>query len=344
MAHDVFLSHREEDRKAAARLCAALEAQRISCWIAPRDIQPGHEWAAAIVDGLQHCRAFVLMLSGNCGNARQIGRELELADRLRLPIVTFRIEDVQPPAGLAYFIENVQWIDAFGDQFDSAVAQLAALAREADAPPAPPKLARKSIAPLMLKAVLTVLLLTILSATSYSGARMYFQTKSQNQFQDGKKCYDSGQRQNALALFNSALRSDDRNSLAYSYRAMIWHQLGDEDRALADAEAAVHLNPKWPLAFRVRADIHAALGQYQSAFDDYSSAIRINSADTRGVANIVTAYQGRAVVDRQLHRLQAAEKDEQTARRLAATGNTASGSGLLAEELTVPVLDGEPLH
>lgn len=125
MARDVFISYKNEDKQAAERICAALEGENISCWMAPRDITIGQEWAAAIVAGLQDSNAFVLLLSSNSKNARQVAREAELADRQKLPIVTFRLEDVEPPPELLYFLGNVQWLDGFGGQFDKAVRKLA---------------------------------------------------------------------------------------------------------------------------------------------------------------------------------------------------------------------------
>jgi hypothetical protein len=137
MARDVFISYKTEDREAAERLCAALERENISCWMAPRDIPPGQEWAASIVAGLQRSRSFVLLLSSHSTTARQIAREAELADKQNLPIITFRLEDVQPPNELLYFLGNLQWVDGFGGQFDSAATRLAGVIRNSPNYPAP---------------------------------------------------------------------------------------------------------------------------------------------------------------------------------------------------------------
>jgi len=137
MARDVFISYKTEDREAAERLCAALERESISCWMAPRDIPPGQEWAASIVAGLQRSRSFVLLLSSHSTTARQIAREAELADKQNLPIMTFRLEDVQPPNELLYFLGNIQWLDGFGGQFDAAAARLADVIRNSPNYPAP---------------------------------------------------------------------------------------------------------------------------------------------------------------------------------------------------------------
>jgi hypothetical protein len=137
MARDVFISYKTEDREAAERLCAALERENVSCWMAPRDIPPGQEWAASIVAGLQRSRSFVLLLSSHSTTARQIAREAELADKQNLPIITFRLEDVQPPNELLYFLGNLQWVDGFGGQFDAAATRLAGVIRNSPNYPAP---------------------------------------------------------------------------------------------------------------------------------------------------------------------------------------------------------------
>ena len=129
MARDVFISYQSSDKECADRVCEALESQNISCWIAPRDIPIGAEWAAAIVEGLQRCHSFVVILSSNSTSARQISREAELADDHKLPIFTLRIEDVEPPPGLLYFLGNVQWVDAFDGQFEEALGRLTEVVR-----------------------------------------------------------------------------------------------------------------------------------------------------------------------------------------------------------------------
>ncbi len=124
VARDVFISYKVEDRDAASRLCDALEKGGVRCWMAPRDIPPGREWADAIVEGILKSKNLVMLLSSHSANAKQISREAELADSHNLRIFTFRLEDVRPPQQLLYFLGNLQWLDGFGGQFDSAVIRL----------------------------------------------------------------------------------------------------------------------------------------------------------------------------------------------------------------------------
>ena len=49
MAHDVFVSYPTIDKKTADAVVHSLETAGIRCWIAPRDIAPGTEFATGIV-------------------------------------------------------------------------------------------------------------------------------------------------------------------------------------------------------------------------------------------------------------------------------------------------------
>jgi len=130
MSRDVFISYRSEDRAAAERICAGLERENISCWIAPRDIPPGGDWPSLIFEAIRSAKVFLIVLSSNSKNdAKQIAREAALADKQRLNFIVFRVENVEPPEALSFFLVNVQYLDGFGDQFDSALARLVDRAR-----------------------------------------------------------------------------------------------------------------------------------------------------------------------------------------------------------------------
>src|SRR6266513_2774049 len=58
----VFISYASQDVAVAEKLCAALEAASLPCWIAPRDVRAGESYAAAIVQAINCCRMLVLDL------------------------------------------------------------------------------------------------------------------------------------------------------------------------------------------------------------------------------------------------------------------------------------------
>jgi len=46
MQKPIFISYSSKDKAIAAALCAHLEKAQLKCWIAPRDIAPGKDYAA----------------------------------------------------------------------------------------------------------------------------------------------------------------------------------------------------------------------------------------------------------------------------------------------------------
>jgi formylglycine-generating enzyme required for sulfatase activity len=125
MSHDVFISYSSKDKNVADAVCAVLERNNIRCWIAPRDVTPGMVWGAAIVGAIHGAKIMVLVFSGSANTSPQIEREVERAISKGLPIIPFRIEDVQPSDSLEYFISASHWLDAFTDPLEHHLEKLA---------------------------------------------------------------------------------------------------------------------------------------------------------------------------------------------------------------------------
>jgi hypothetical protein len=124
MAHDVFISYASADKPTADAVCATLESHGIRCFIAPRDITPGVDWSAAIVDAIENGRLMVLVFSSNANASPQISREVERAVSKGLPIIPFRIEDVVPGRNLEYFLSTPHWLDAMTPPLEAHLSYL----------------------------------------------------------------------------------------------------------------------------------------------------------------------------------------------------------------------------
>lgn len=112
MAHDVFISHSSQDKQIADAMCDKLESSGIRCWMAPRDIPPGVEWARAIVLAINKCQLMVVVFSSNANSSHQIMREVERAASKGVMIVPVRIEDVPPSDSLEFYLCRSHWLDA----------------------------------------------------------------------------------------------------------------------------------------------------------------------------------------------------------------------------------------
>jgi hypothetical protein len=118
MTWDVFISYAQRDAAMADRLRAMLEDSGLTCWIAPRDIVPGVTWADAIVEALAQSKVMILVFSQNANESRQLARELDQADRERVPVVPLRIQNVEPAGGMEYYLGNTHWLDAYVGSLD----------------------------------------------------------------------------------------------------------------------------------------------------------------------------------------------------------------------------------
>jgi flagellar biosynthesis GTPase FlhF len=124
LPYDVFICHSTKDKPIADAACAALEARRISCWIAPRDILPSVEWGEAIVNAIIECKVVVLIFSLNANESADVRREINLSIGEQKVLVPFRIEDVQPTGSIKYAVSNRHWLDAINPPMERRLVEL----------------------------------------------------------------------------------------------------------------------------------------------------------------------------------------------------------------------------
>jgi hypothetical protein len=125
MAHDVFVSHSVKDKAVADAIVARLEADSVTCWIAPRDVVPGADWGESIIDAIESSRIMILIFSRNADASPQIKREVERAVNKGVYIIPFRVDDIPPTKSLEYFISTSQWMDAFSPPLERHLDNLA---------------------------------------------------------------------------------------------------------------------------------------------------------------------------------------------------------------------------
>ena len=106
MKNDVFISHTPNDIHAAEAIVAALEASRLRCFIAPRDIPAGMEWAAAIIDAIFETRLFLLLHSASANQSHQMARELQLVHDRHIGIFPVRLDDSPANPNIEFFLKR----------------------------------------------------------------------------------------------------------------------------------------------------------------------------------------------------------------------------------------------
>lgn len=125
MAHEIFISHSAQDKTVADAVCHGLEREGLRCWIAPRDINPGLSWAAAIQKAVRESRVLVLIFSGAADRSDHVRREVSAALEGGAAIVPFRLEDIRAGDELNYYLAGLHWLDATTPPLDRHVQRLA---------------------------------------------------------------------------------------------------------------------------------------------------------------------------------------------------------------------------
>lgn len=169
MTHDVFISYSSHDQKVADAVCAGLESDSIRCWIAPRDVPPGANYGATIVDALAAAKVVVLIFSSKANSSSQVVREIERGVSHGHAIIPFRVEPAIPSKAMEYFISSCQWLDATAGPLQRHIRTLSTVVRsliigyssqpaETYAPPKGRVFSRKTIVGIVAAVVLIAVL------------------------------------------------------------------------------------------------------------------------------------------------------------------------------------------
>lgn len=132
----VFISHSSENAELARELCGKLENNGFPCFLAPRDIRSGFEYAEEIINGIDGSDVMVLLLSEASNSSPHVLREIERAVSKKKTIIVYKLEEVVLRKSLEYFLMTHQWVnDKPGRDFDEIVRRVAEYAENTGGEP-----------------------------------------------------------------------------------------------------------------------------------------------------------------------------------------------------------------
>lgn len=115
MNHDVFISYSSRNKSTALAICHVLEAHRIRCWMAPRDIPAGADYGDVIDEAIVSCRLFVLVFSEPASISQWVKGELNLAFSEKKIIIPYRIDETPLKGAMRLILNQTHWVDAYPD-------------------------------------------------------------------------------------------------------------------------------------------------------------------------------------------------------------------------------------
>ena len=110
----IFISHSSRDYGTAKRFCDTFEACGLGCWIAPRDIPYGAEWAEAIVRGIRASSILLVLITKHSVVSKHVIREINAAVQNDIQVLYVKLDAAPLSDGLVYYLDVLQKIDLGG--------------------------------------------------------------------------------------------------------------------------------------------------------------------------------------------------------------------------------------
>jgi len=112
---DIFISYSRKDLELALRLVSFLTECGHSVWIDQSDIHAAALWSSEIVRAISGCSAFIVLISKNSVDSRNVVRELALASEKGKHILPIKLEQVEIPEAMEYQLAGIQRLP-FGEE------------------------------------------------------------------------------------------------------------------------------------------------------------------------------------------------------------------------------------
>ncbi|MBI3537761.1 MAG: TIR domain-containing protein [Chloroflexi bacterium] len=109
MPADIFISYSRKDQDFVFQLNADLERRGISSFVDQSGIIAGDVWRRQIVDAIEACRVFLLVLSPNSTISENVIKELSIAESKRKRILPILYQPVEIPVGMEYQLAGLQY-------------------------------------------------------------------------------------------------------------------------------------------------------------------------------------------------------------------------------------------
>jgi len=130
---DIFISYSSKDKEKADQLTELLTSAGLSVWIDQSDLDVSTSWSKEIVQAINDCKAFVVLLSPSSLESHNVIKEVSLASEKRKKILPLDLEPVQLTEDFEYQLAGLQ--RAPMTNIDSIIRALGKLGLQAKSTP-----------------------------------------------------------------------------------------------------------------------------------------------------------------------------------------------------------------
>ena len=113
--YDLFISYAKKNFETAQYVVDRLESKGLKCFIAPRDIKTGANYAVEIVSAISDATAVLLVFSQESDKSGYVLREINSAVSRNKTIIPMKIEEFTSSEAMEFYLGVTQWLDAYPD-------------------------------------------------------------------------------------------------------------------------------------------------------------------------------------------------------------------------------------
>lgn len=111
--YDLFVSYASPNADIAKYVVDRIEKRGKRCFIAPRDIRTGADYASEIVGAISNSVAVLLIFSSESDKSAYVLREINSAVSRNKTIIPLRVENFLPSEAMEFYLGPTHWLDAF---------------------------------------------------------------------------------------------------------------------------------------------------------------------------------------------------------------------------------------
>ena len=108
MSTQIFISYSSRDRDLAKDLVGRLNADGFACWMDQSGISAATQWSSEIVQAIESCSVFIILLSQNALTSDNVIKELSLASEGKKNILPVELESVKLSNEVKYHLAGLQ--------------------------------------------------------------------------------------------------------------------------------------------------------------------------------------------------------------------------------------------
>src|SRR5689334_813417 len=139
MPEQLFISYARKDREQVMPWVHRLQAVGVSVWVDESGIDAALRWSQEIVEAIEGCQAFVLMMSPASVVSEHVTREVALAMDSQKPILPLFLEPTTVPVALRYPLAGLQHLELFREGSEANLASILRSLSRLGVMPEPPR-------------------------------------------------------------------------------------------------------------------------------------------------------------------------------------------------------------